>query len=100
MGKKKCGECFAVNFLAMDMIFLVGPEAQKLFFTKDRYLDQEYMYKFTVPIFGPKVLYDVDKARRANQLKFIRERLTDSYLRDYTETLEEEVVLFFKEWWP
>eukprot|EP00913_Durusdinium_trenchii_P021823 g20505.t1 len=63
----------------------------------DKYLDQANMYKFTVPIFGPKVLYDVDYSTRTCQLRFIRERLTDSYIRSYTSTLEEEVVQFFDE---
>eukprot|EP00435_Cladocopium_sp_Y103_P029539 s136_g7.t1 len=89
-----------VNFLAMDMVYLVGSEGQEFFFTSDKYLDQAKMYKFTVPIFGPKVLYDVDYSTRTCQLRFIRERLTDSYIRSYTSTLEEEVVQFFDDPWP
>jgi len=99
-GNKKCGECFKVSFGAMDMVYLVGPDAQKFFFTMDRYLDQAKMYKFTVPIFGPKILYDVDHSTRTCQLRFIRERLTDECLRSYTSTLENEVVTFFEECWP
>lgn len=99
LGYKKLGGCFKVNFLAMDMVYLVGMEGQEFFFTMDKYLDQAYMYKFTVPIFGRKVLYDVDYSTRTCQLRFIRERLTDNFLRTYTETLEEEVVQFFEECW-
>mmetsp|Transcript_105055 Transcript_105055/g.250069 ORF Transcript_105055/g.250069 Transcript_105055/m.250069 type:complete len:484 (+) Transcript_105055:63-1514(+) len=99
LGYKKMGGIFKVNFLAMDMVYLVGPEGQEWFFTSDKYLDQAKMYKFTVPIFGPKVLYDVDYSTRTCQLRFIRERLTDSYIRSYTSTLEEEVVQFFDECW-
>ncbi|CAJ1336632.1 unnamed protein product [Effrenium voratum] len=84
LGYKKMGGIFKVNFLAMDMVYLVGPEGQEWFFTSDKYLDQAKMYKFTVPIFGPKVLYDVDYSTRTCQLRFIRERLTDSYIRSYT----------------
>lgn len=98
-GHSKLGEIFKVNFMAMDMVYLVGPEAQKLFFTEDRSLDQAKMYQFTVPIFGPKVLYDVDHSTRAYQLKFIRQRLNNMYLRSYTGTLEEEVVQFFEQCW-
>merc|ERR1719343_445231 len=83
-GQKKLGGCFKVNFLAMDMVFLVGPEGQEWFFTMDKYYDFQNMYKFTVPIFGPKVLYDVDHSTRACQLRFIRERLTDACLCSYT----------------
>jgi len=99
MGYKKLGGCFKVNFGAMDMVYLVGTEGQEFFFTMDKYLDQAYMYKFTVPIFGKKVLYDVDYSTRTCQLRFIRERLTDSCLQSYTGTLEEEVVQFFQECW-
>jgi sterol 14-demethylase len=100
MGYSKLGECFKVNFIGMDMVFLVGPDGHEWFFTKDKYFDFQNMYKFTVPIFGPKVLYDVDHSTRACQLRFIRERLTDSCLESYTGTLEEEVVQFFDECWP
>eukprot|EP00927_Polykrikos_kofoidii_P077360 TRINITY_DN74304_c0_g1_i1.p1 TRINITY_DN74304_c0_g1~~TRINITY_DN74304_c0_g1_i1.p1 ORF type:complete len:495 (+),score=59.07 TRINITY_DN74304_c0_g1_i1:107-1591(+) len=98
-GQNKIGGCFSVNFLAMDMVFLVGPEGQEFFFTNDKYLDQAKMYKFTVPIFGPKVLYDTDLSTRTSQLRFIRERLTDNFLRSYTSSLEAEVQLFFEECW-
>jgi len=98
-GHAKLGSCFKVNFLAMDMVYLVGPEAHEVFFNNDRYLDQAKMYKFTVPIFGPKVLYDVDYSTRTCQLRFIRERLTNECLRSYTGTLEEEVAQFFEECW-
>mmetsp|Transcript_3898 Transcript_3898/g.7844 ORF Transcript_3898/g.7844 Transcript_3898/m.7844 type:complete len:496 (+) Transcript_3898:56-1543(+) len=99
-GHGKLGEIFRVNFMAIDMIYLVGSDAQKLFFTEDKSLDQAKMYQFTVPIFGPKVLYDVDHSTRSYQLKFIRQRLNNRYLRSYTGTLEEEVAAFFEECWP
>lgn len=99
-GYEQVGGCFKVNFLAMDMVYLVGPEGQEFFFNSDNVLDQEKMYKFTVPIFGPGILYDVDSAKRTQQLHYIRQRLTDKYLRSYTGTLEEEVVQFFEECWP
>jgi sterol 14-demethylase len=98
-GYKKVGGCFKVNFLAMDMVYLVGAEGQEFFFSNDKYLDQAKMYKFTIPIFGQDILYDVDYASRSAQLHYIRQRLTDKYLRSYTESLEEEVVQFFEECW-
>jgi len=100
MGHKKHGEIFKVNFLAMDMIFLVGRDGQEFFFTQDKYLDQAKMYAFTIPIFGPKVLYDTDYSTRLCQLRFIRERLTDDCLGAYTSTLEAEVKQFFADEWP
>jgi len=99
-GYEQHGQCFKVNFLAMDMVFLVGSEGQKFFFTMDKYLDQAKMYSFTIPIFGPKVLYDTDYSSRMCQLGFIRERLTDNCLSAYVGTLESEVLQFFQEEWP
>jgi len=99
-GYAQHGECFRVNFLAMDMVFLVGADGQEFFFTKDKYLDQAKMYAFTIPIFGPKVLYDTDYSTRLCQLGFIRERLTDDCLSAYVTTLENEVIHFFNEEWP
>mmetsp|Transcript_44024 Transcript_44024/g.116431 ORF Transcript_44024/g.116431 Transcript_44024/m.116431 type:complete len:500 (-) Transcript_44024:140-1639(-) len=98
-GYKKCGECFKVNMLAIDMVFLVGSKAQEVFFMCDNQLDQAKMYKFSVPIFGKGVLYDVDHATRLCQIRFIRERLTNDCLTDYMGTLEHEVVTFFNEEW-
>jgi len=99
-GHKKMGGCFKVNFLAKDMIFLVGKDGHEFFFTMDKYLDQAKMYAFTIPIFGPKVLYDTDYSTRMCQLRFIRERLTDDCLGGYVNVLEQEVQQFFKEEWP
>mmetsp|Transcript_81009 Transcript_81009/g.224082 ORF Transcript_81009/g.224082 Transcript_81009/m.224082 type:complete len:493 (+) Transcript_81009:91-1569(+) len=99
-GHKKHGECFKVDFLAKDMIFLVGTEGHEFFFTMDKYLDQAKMYSFTIPIFGPKVLYDTDYSTRMCQLRFIRERLTNDCLSSYVGTLEKEVKQFFEEEWP
>lgn len=99
LGHKKHGECFKVNMLAKEMVFLVGKEGQEFFFTMDKYLDQAKMYSFTIPIFGPKVLYDTDYSTRMSQLRFIRERLTEDCLAAYCPTLEEEVVQFFVEEW-
>jgi len=98
-GKAKHGECFQVNFLAKDMVFLVGRDGHEFFFTMDKYLDQAKMYAFTIPIFGPKVLYDTDHSTRMCQLRFIRERLTDDCLGAYVGVLEEEVLQFFREEW-
>jgi len=99
-GYKKHGECFKVDFLAKEMIFLVGAEGQEFFCTMDKYLDQAKVYAFTIPIFGPKVLYDTDHSTRMCQLRFIRERLTDECLGSYVGTLEQEVKQFFREEWP
>lgn len=99
LGYKKKGSCFRVNFLAKDMIFLVGREGQQFFFTMDKYLDQAKMYAFTIPIFGPKVLYDTDYSTRMCQLRFIRERLTNDCLSSYVGTLEAEIKQFFREEW-
>jgi len=100
LGHEKKGECFKVDFFAQEMIFLVGTDGQEFFFTMDKYLEQAKMYAFTIPIFGPKVLYDTDYSTRMCQLRFIRERLTNECLASYVHTLEREVQQFFQEEWP
>merc|ERR1719230_1401269 len=85
-GHKKMGECFRVNFIAQEWIFLIGRDGQE--------------FSFTIPIFGPKVLYDTDYSTRMCQLRFIRERLTDNCLGSYVQTLQKEVLQFFDEEWP
>jgi len=98
-GHKAVGGCFQVNFLAQDMVFLVGREGQEFFFTMDKYLDQAKMYAFTIPIFGKKVLYDTDYSTRMCQLRFIKERLTEESMASYCQTLEHEVVQYFGDCW-
>jgi len=79
---------------------LVGPEAQEFFCTMDKYFDQAKMYKFTVPVFGPQVLYDVSYTKRTCQLNFVRERLTPECFQSYVAPLMEEITNFFAEEWP
>ncbi|CAK0878845.1 unnamed protein product, partial [Prorocentrum cordatum] len=99
LGYQKHGEIFKVNMLAKEFVFLVGEKGQEFFFTSDKYLDQAKMYSFMIPIFGPKVLYDADYHTRMAQLRFIRERLTESCLAGYCGTLDDEVSQFFDEEW-
>mmetsp|Transcript_47337 Transcript_47337/g.122306 ORF Transcript_47337/g.122306 Transcript_47337/m.122306 type:complete len:488 (+) Transcript_47337:107-1570(+) len=96
IGYKKHGECFKEDHVHGEEVDLRG----ELFFTQDKYLDQAKLYSFSVPVFGPKVLYDTDYSTRMCQLRFIRERLTDDCLSGYTATLEAEVRQFFAEEWP
>mmetsp|Transcript_109276 Transcript_109276/g.204973 ORF Transcript_109276/g.204973 Transcript_109276/m.204973 type:complete len:502 (-) Transcript_109276:130-1635(-) len=98
-GKEKHGECFQVNLMGKQMICLVGEKGHEFFFTMDKYLDQAKMYSFTIPIFGKKVLYDVDYSKRMCQIRFIRERLTPDSLKSYVETLENEILQYFSEEW-
>lgn len=98
-GREKHGDCFQVSLLAKQMICLVGEEGHEFFFTMDKYLDQAKMYAFTIPVFGRRVLYDVDYSRRMCQIRFIRERLTPESLVSYTGTLDGEVAKFFEQEW-
>lgn len=99
-GKAAKGECFSANIGGKNMVFLVGPKAQEFFCTMDKYFDQAKMYKFTIPVFGPKVLYDVGYTTRTCQLNFVRDRLTPDCFRAYAGTLQEEIEQYFAEEWP
>lgn len=90
------GSVFRVNILTKDFCFLIGPEAQRPFFThKDQILDQAKLYSFTVPVFGPGVVYDVDWPTRKEQFGFIRERFAAKNIDSYVPLCENEAKAYF-----
>ena len=55
------------------MTFLIGPEAQELFFKSgDATLSQDECYHFMQAVFGPGVVYDAPKKKRQMQFQTLR----------------------------
>jgi sterol 14alpha-demethylase len=60
--------------------------------------DQNEPYSFSVPIFGPGVVYDVPQPMRVQQLKFLRKSLSLSNLKNYVPLVVDEAEQFFGKW--
>jgi sterol 14-demethylase len=96
---KQYGEIFTIPMFGQRLTFLVGPEAHVPFFSKnDEELSQEDPYKFSVPIFGPGVVYDADLAHRTQQLRFIAASLSSKALASYVPLIVKEAEDYFSQW--
>ncbi len=76
------------------------PKADSHFFSLqgDAELSQDEPYQFSVPIFGPNVVYGADLAHRNQQLKFIAASLSTKALQSYVPLIVKEAEDFFAKW--
>ncbi|KAL6074999.1 Sterol 14-demethylase [Balamuthia mandrillaris] len=96
---KQKGEIFTLKLFGKRLTFLVGPEAHVPFFAKsDKELSQDEPYQFSVPIFGPNVVYGADLWHRNQQLKFIAASLSSKALMSYVPMIVKEAEDYFAQW--
>jgi sterol 14-demethylase len=82
------------------MTFLIGPEAQGVFFrANDEELSPKEAYKFMVPIFGPGVVYDSSTDVMYEQLKFAKGGLVPAQLKRDVGYMLAIIDRFAKESW-
>lgn len=62
-------------------------------------MDQNEPYSFSVPIFGPNIVYGCDLKLRNQQLKFMRGSLKTDRMRLYVGEIIKETESFFDERW-
>lgn len=99
LGYKKCGDIFRMKLLTQGFTFFIGPEASATFFdASDKDLSQREVYRFTVPVFGPNIVYDAPASIMIQQLKFVRHGLTGKAMESHTTKIIEEVEQFFSTW--
>jgi len=97
-GFKANGGVFEMNIVTKRFCFLVGPDAHVPFYSnKEAVLDQAELYKFSVPVFGPKVVFDVEWPVRKQQLGFIRDRFAVKHMDGYVLTVEAEAKMLFED---
>lgn len=95
----KYGPVFTVPVANNRMTFLIGPEAQEAFCkASDEVLNQDEVYQFMKPVFGPGVVYDATKKRRQVQFQSMANGLRTSRLKGYVAKIEKETREFLKEW--
>eukprot|EP01090_Pellita_catalonica_P022281 TRINITY_DN85_c0_g1_i2.p1 TRINITY_DN85_c0_g1~~TRINITY_DN85_c0_g1_i2.p1 ORF type:complete len:286 (-),score=48.79 TRINITY_DN85_c0_g1_i2:34-891(-) len=97
---KEKGEIFTMRIFGKRMTFLVGKDAHVPFFSKgDKELSQDEPYRFSVPIFGEKVVYDAPLPIRTQQLRMVKNSLTSSALASYVSKIIVETENYFDEKW-
>ncbi|EGG22293.1 cytochrome P450 family protein [Cavenderia fasciculata] len=96
----KVGDAFTLYLMGFKMTFLIGPEAQSVFFRgSDEELSPKEAYRFVTPVFGPGVVYDSPTEVMYEQLRFVKNGLTLAQLKKAVGIISEEAEQFFEEKW-
>lgn len=92
------GGIFVTNIFTKEFCFLLGPEPHHAFYNNnDAVLNQSELYKFSVPVFGKGVVFDVDYPVRKQQLHFVKDRFGLKAMESYVNTVEDEAKPFWEE---
>uniref|UniRef100_A0A6U0S3F5 Uncharacterized protein n=1 Tax=Eucampia antarctica TaxID=49252 RepID=A0A6U0S3F5_9STRA len=95
----KYGPVYTVPVANKRMTFLIGPEAQEAFCkASDEVLNQDAVYGFMKPVFGPGVVYDATKKKRQVQFQSMANGLRTSRLKSYVAKVEKETRDFLEGW--
>lgn len=94
-GNDEYGDLFRFKIGPCDFVLFSGLEAHEAYFkAPDDQLDPKSVYKFTVPIFGRGVAYDVAPEVMTEQLGFLFPALRESSMRRYVAIMFEEASTF------
>ena len=98
-GYEQHGELFKFQMAGRDFHLFAGPEAHDSFFrAPETQLSAREVYKFTVPIFGKGVAYDVEPERMAEQLGFLFPSLREGEMQRYASIMQQETQQFISKW--
>jgi hypothetical protein len=64
-GYKSLGDIFRIQLFHQSIVFLIGPQAHKIFF------EAKEVYTFTIPVFGKNIVYDASPKIMQQQLRFV-----------------------------
>lgn len=82
------------------MTFLIGPEAQSLFFqASDDVLSQDECYDFMTAVFGPNVVFDAPKKKRQVQFQTMANGLRTNRMKTYVEKIQDETKKYMEAHW-
>jgi sterol 14-demethylase len=98
-GHARLGEIFTFRLPSTRVAAMLGPRAQAAFFNAPPdQLSAREVYQFTVPIFGPGVVYDVPPPVLDEQMGFLFPALRDERLRVYARVMQEEAEAYTDAW--
>lgn len=95
---KDYGEVFTIPIFHKRITFLIGPEAQSLFFKSgDDVLSQDECYHFMQAVFGPGVVYDAPRKKRQMQFQTMANGLRTSRMKTYVAKIQDETEKYLDE---
>lgn len=98
-GLREHGEIFSFGLFGRTVHALIGPRGNEAFFrAPDDQLSAREAYRFTIPIFGPGVAYDVEPERMDDQLRLLHPALRDERMQAYAAVMAEETDAFLDGW--
>src|SRR5258706_14933113 len=98
-GHRRFGEIFSFTLFGKQVYALIGPRGNEAFFrAADDVLGARDAYRFTVPIFGPGVAYDVEPELMDEQLRLLHPALRDDRMQRYAAIMAEESDAFLDGW--
>lgn len=98
---REVGEICSFTLFNRDCVLMIGNEAQKAFYdAPEEVLNTAKTYKFTVPCFGPNVVYDCPDHKFQQHRKFVSNALTLSMFKLYVPKIEKEVIEFLDARFP
>ncbi|CAF4981113.1 unnamed protein product, partial [Rotaria socialis] len=93
------GDIFRIQILHQSVVFLIGPQAHKVFFeAKDNQLSQREVYTFTIPVFGKNIVYDASPKIMQQQLKFVNKGLNLINMKAHIGKIVMEAEEWFNRW--
>ncbi|XP_021764179.1 obtusifoliol 14-alpha demethylase-like [Chenopodium quinoa] len=93
------GSVFTINAVYKNITFLLEPDVSAYFFKAgESELSQKEVYGFTVPIFGPGIVYDAEYSVRKEQFHFFEESFRIDKLRGFVDYMSQEVQDYFSKW--
>jgi sterol 14-demethylase len=98
-GQRRFGDIWSLMLAGQRATVLTGPEGNEAFFrAPDDVLSARECYKFTIPVFGRGVAYDVPPAEMDRQLALVHPALSDKRLRRYVQVMVEETEQYLNTW--
>ncbi|CAF0734501.1 unnamed protein product [Rotaria sordida] len=98
-GYKSLGDIFQIRLFHRSVVFLIGPQAHKIFFeAKDTQLSQREVYIFTIPVFGKNIVYDASPKIMQQQLKFMNKGLNLIHMKAHVGKIVMEAEEWFNKW--
>ena len=98
-GQGRFGDIWSLMLAGQRATVLTGPEGNEAFFrAPDDVLSARECYKFTIPVFGRGVAYDVPSEEMDRQLSFVHPALSEKRLRKYVEVMVEETERYLASW--
>jgi len=98
---REVGEIVSFTLFGRDCVLMISNDAQKAFYdAPEEVLNAAKTYKFTIPCFGPGVVYDADDHKFQQHRKFASAALTVNMFKLYVPKIQEEVSKFIEDRFP